>query len=279
MIDLHTHTTCSDGTDRPAELLAAAAAAGLRAVAITDHDTVAAYQQVAPGGSAPELIAGVEMSCDLEPAMLDVLGYHVEPQHPVLQTTLRALHDWREERNVQIGARLQALGLPADYAAARALAGDGELGRPHFARVLLQRGAVESISEAFDRWLGSGKPAYLPKSRLTIGEAIDSIHAAGGAAVVAHPCFLRLADTALARQLREWRSLGLDGLEVHYPEHTARQRQLYAELATALGLLITVGSDYHGSIKPQITLGGLYPPLPADEAVLDPLRAAAERWR
>lgn len=276
MIDLHAHTTSSDGTATVPDLLQLAVDTGLSTVAITDHDTVAGCLLAEPPDGL-DVIFGVELSAE-HVGTCHLLGYLVDPRHRCWGETGARLRQWRDERNVQIIEKLQALGLPIDLASVQELAGDAVIGRPHMARVLLERGAVESVKDAFDRYLANGGPAYVPRRRLSPRDSIALIHEAGGAAVLAHPYQLRLDDAALAATVASLVAAGLDGLEVYYSQHTPEMVAAYGDLADAHGLLRTCGSDYHGDSKPGLLLGNVGPVRPDDDTILPPLRAAAERW-
>ena len=273
MIDLHCHTTCSDGTLTPAELVAAAEGLGLAAVAICDHDTVAAHLLV----EHPRLWTGVELSVEFVPGTFHLLGYGVRPTDPALTAALAGVQAWRAERNEVILDLLATHGLPVTREEAFAAAGDAPLGRPHLARILVNKGVVGSIQEAFDRYFAAGRPCYAPKSRLTPQAAIDLVHAAGGAALLAHPYQLGLSDEALADQVAAWQALGLDGIEVYYSRHTPEQITRYQVLADELGLCVTAGSDFHGATKPDIALGQISGEWD-EQAVLSGLRRCTERW-
>lgn len=277
MIDLHAHTTSSDGTATVPELLQLAVDTGLSTVAITDHDTVAGCLLAEPPAGL-DFIPGVELSAE-HVGTCHLLGYHVDPHHRCWDDTGAKLRGWRDERNVQIIEKLQAMGLPIDLESVQTLAGDAVIGRPHMARVLLERGAVESVKDAFDRYFAAGGPAYVARRRLSPVDSIALIHEAGGAAVLAHPYQLRLDDDALAATVADLVRDGLDGVEVYYSQHTTEQVEFYGSLADQHRLLRTCGSDYHGTAKPGLELGDLGPIRPADDAILGPLRAAAERYQ
>lgn len=279
MIDLHCHTTCSDGTLTPAELIAEAGVRGITTLAITDHDTLDAYDRLPPVLDVAELIRGIELSIDFPSGTFHLLGYLVDPHEPRLLATVEQLQAWRSERNELILDKLVDAGLPINADDMAALAEAGQVGRPHLARLLMRRGAVTSVQEAFDRYLAAGQPCYVPKSRLDLPTALDLLHGAGGAAVLAHPYQLKLSDADLTSHVAEWARRGLDGIEVYYPVHTPAMLEFYDSLADAHGLVRTGGSDFHGALKPSIILGELGHELPPDEVILEPLRAAAERWR
>ena len=276
MIDLHAHTTCSDGTATVAELLQLAVDTGLSTLAITDHDTVAGCLLAAPPDGL-KVIHGVELSAEHE-GTCHLLGYLIDPHSPCWDQTGGRLRRWRDERNVMIIEKLQGLGLPIDLESVRSLAGDAVIGRPHMARVLLERGAVESVKDAFNKYLATGMPAYVPRRRLSPSDSIGLIHQAGGAAVLAHPYQLRLDDEALAKTVADLAGAGLDGIEVYYSQHTPEMVEQYGRLADRHGLIRTCGSDYHGAVKPGLELGDVGPERPEDKAILGPLRMAAGRW-
>jgi len=279
MIDLHTHTVCSDGTLTPAELLAAASAAGLRALAITDHDNVDAYDRLPDDLLGVELVVGVELSLTWARGNLHLLGYHVDPANSDLRAVLKRQQAARVERNLTMVERLNTAGFSVTMAQLDRLAGGEQIGRPHMAQAMVEIGAVRGINEAFERYLADDSPLYVPREDLSPSAAIELVHAAGGAAVLAHPCQTRLGPADLADTLSRWVAKGLDGLEVYYPQHTPRQRRQYRDLATRWRLVMTVGSDFHGATKPGAHLGQVPGRLPDDDEVLDGLARAAERRR
>jgi len=273
-IDLHTHTTHSDGSATPQELIELARAKGARAVAITDHDTVAAIVEArdAADRCGIEFVAGIEISAEYSPGTMHILGYCIDERSLVLAEKLNRLKIARETRNPQIAGRLQSLGFDVDYSEVARLAGNEVVGRPHFARVMVQKGYASSIQDAFDRFLKKDAAAYVEKARLTPADSIALIHQAGGVAVLAHPYQLNLSSYKEAEELiGQLAQLGLDGLEAVYSRHDAAQRTRYAEIASRHGLLVTGGSDYHGSYKPDIEivtgLGDLEVPYELLEAV------------
>jgi len=256
IIDLHSHTVCSDGSASPTELVRLAHGAGARAIAITDHDTVAglAEGRTTAAEFGMEFINGIEISAEYQPGTMHILGYFIDPESRSLGDTLNQLRRAREERNPQIARRLQSLGLDVTYEEVAALAGNEVVGRPHFARVMLNKGYVESIKDAFNSYLAKGAPAYVEKARLSPKASIDLIHDAGGAAVLAHPYQMGLSWADLKGQLGELVEFGLDGIEAIYSRHSAEDRAAYSELAKERGLLVTGGSDFHGSYKPDISI-------------------------
>lgn len=269
-VDLHAHTMASDGSATPAELVAAARAAELTAVAVTDHDSVdgvAAAREAARNGI--RVIAGVELSAFEGELEVHVLGLHLADPAKV-DTTLRELQTARRVRGEAIVGMLNTLGIPVTFAAVLREAGDGAVGRPHVARALIAGGWVSDQREAFDRYLGTGRPAHVPKARVSVERAVATIHEAGGVAVWAHPGREGTLDrlTSLAGR-------GLDGVEVRHPGHGAEDIARLATLAEHLGLLPSGGSDWHGAGEGPRVLGAMR--VPAEWS--DQLEARAERYR
>ena len=262
-IDLHVHSTASDGTYTPSEILAMAVRLGLRAIAITDHDTLAGSVAALSNGipSAIEFITGVEISAAAPPGFrtngsVHILGYGIHPNHPAITTLLEQLRQARENRNPQILERLRALGMPLDMADLAKIVGDGIAGRPHIAQLMLKKGMADSIDDAFDRFLGKQQPAYVDKYRAPMHEAIEAINRAGGVAVLAHPILNGINDPAAFESfLLTLRAMGLSGIEAFYPDHNQRQTAEYCRLADKYDLVVTGGSDFHGEVTPGIQMG------------------------
>jgi predicted metal-dependent phosphoesterase TrpH len=256
LIDLHSHTNRSDGTATPAELVWLAASAGARAVAITDHDTVAALPEgrAAAKEAGIEFVAGVEISADFHPGTMHILGYSIDDSSQTLNAALQELRQAREERNPQIASRLQKLGLDVTYDEVAGLAGNEVVGRPHFASIMVRKGYVSSIKEAFDRFLAKGAPAYVEKKRLPPSDCIALIQGAGGVAVLAHPYQLELNDQDTEAQIRKLKDYGLDGVEAIYSRLSPSERERYTDMARRMDLLVTGGSDFHGTFKPDISM-------------------------
>lgn len=282
-IDLHTHTTHSDGSASPEELIGLASAKRARAVAITDHDTVSAIvgARAVADRFGIEFVAGIEISAEYSPGTMHILGYCIDDESTALAVKLDELQKARERRNPQIASRLRSLGFDISYDEVVEVAGNQVVGRPHFARLMIQKGYVASIQEAFDRFLKKDAEAYVEKARLSPGESIALIHEAGGVAVLAHPYQLKLSPHEVDQLVGELAGLGLDGIEAVYSRHSAAERASYSEVATRHGLLVTGGSDYHGSYKPDISivtgLGDLEVPYELLEALK--ARAAARSRR
>lgn len=256
-LDLHLHTTHSDGSCTPTEVVNMAHRAAVTALAITDHDiTTGIAEAIAVGQQCGiEIIPGVEISSLAGSSEVHILGYFLDWQDFDLLERLKTLRDARHRRNPQIIERLQTLGIGITYDEVRSLAGTDSIGRPHIARVLMDKRVVASAKEAFDRFLAEGKPAYVPRELPSPAEAIRWIKAARGLAVLAHPTWVRGAEQPLIDLVRQLKADGLDGVEVYYSTHAARQTREYLSLAQQLGLLVTGGSDFHGLTKPDIEVG------------------------
>jgi 3',5'-nucleoside bisphosphate phosphatase len=259
MIDLHTHSTVSDGSDPPERIPELAAEAGCSAVALTDHDSLAGLG--AARARAAELgvtlVPGCEISCHLPGSgSAHVLCYFVEDDGGPLSDELVRLRADRRARNLRLADRLEALGLPITYADVVTEAGsEAGVGRPHFASAMVKAGLADSIQDAFDRYLQSGRPAYVPKSRLEPAEVARLATASGGVAVLAHPFSLGLEGADLAAMVARLADWGFAGLEAIYGRYSPRQRQELGNLARRFDLVATGGSDHHGTIKPDLTVG------------------------
>jgi predicted metal-dependent phosphoesterase TrpH len=243
-IDLHLHSNASDGSLTPAALASAARIAKLDIIALTDHDTAAGVAgAIAAADSAPIVIPGIEISSSLDGDELHILGYFVDHEAPVLQRFTEAATQRRRERMIGMIGRLQELGVEVEYEDVIRAAGADTiiLGRPHLARALVDRGAVSSTFEAFDRYLADGGPAFLPTEFVTPRDAMDLIHEVGGIAIWAHPPWEVLER--VLEQLVQW---GLQGLECYRPRNTASLTDRLLHAAGAYDLLITGGSDWHG---------------------------------
>ena len=261
--DLHTHSTASDGTLAPAELVAHAAASGLDALALTDHDTTAGVAEAAAEARRRGilLIPGVEVSVTWEGRVVHVLGLGVDPQCKVLQRGLEKLVEFRDWRAQEMGRRLEREGISGAFDGAKALSNGRLISRTHFARYLVEKGHVTSVRKVFQRYLVHGKPGYVNGRWALLEEAVSWIRTAGGQAVVAHPARYRLTRTGLRRLLNEFTAAGGVGLEVISGSHSRDDNYKMAAFARDLGLLASAGSDYHGPENPWIDLGRL-PALP-----------------
>ncbi|MFF2651212.1 PHP domain-containing protein [Streptomyces sp. NPDC058045] len=250
-IDLHTHSTASDGTDSPAELVAAAAAAGLDVVALTDHDTTrghaAAAAALPPGLS---LVTGAELSCRLDGTGLHLLAYLFDPDEPELLARRELVRDDRVPRAQAMVERLRGLGVPVTWEQVARIAGDGSVGRPHIAEALVELGVVASVPDAFTtEWIADGGRAHVQKYELDPFEAVRLVKAAGGVAVLAHPGAARRGHSVSEVSIAELAAAGLDGIETDHMDHEPAVRERLRGLAADLGLLPTGSSDYHGTRK------------------------------
>ncbi|MFH8390097.1 PHP domain-containing protein [Streptomyces sp. NPDC018036] len=250
-IDLHAHSTASDGTDTPAELVRNAAAAGLDVVALTDHDTTRGHAEAV--AALPEgltLVTGAELSCRIDGISMHMLAYLFDPEDPALLAERELVRDDRVPRAQGMIARLQGLGVPITWEQVARIAGDGSVGRPHVASALVELGVVGSVSDAFtEQWLSDGGRAYVPKHETDPFEAIRLVKGAGGVTVLAHPAAAKRGRTVPESVIAELASAGLDGIEVDHMDHEPATRARLRGLASELGLLTTGSSDYHGSRK------------------------------
>ena len=296
-IDLHVHSTASDGTLSPSEVVREAHARGLCAIALTDHDTMDGVAEALQAGMrlGVEVIPGVELNTESPAGEVHVLGYFPPPEgwspeadpagHGAgvvgavidreFYDLLASRRDSRAERARKMVQRLRELGMPLSYEDVLRQAGDAPVGRPHIARALLEAGYVESVKEAFDRWLYRGGPAYVPREKLSPAEAVQAIIDAGGVPVLAHPG--RIDGQWVIQELID---AGLEGLECHYPEHTPEQTERYLGLAREHGLVVTGGTDYHGPRSPHdADLGSLPVPPEAVEQLKERVRGVRRRGR
>ena len=278
VIDLHTHSDRSDGSETPERIVELAHEVGCSAVALTDHDTLVGLPRARSRADALgiRLVPGCEISCvPIAGGGVHVLVYFVDDITSPLGLELDRLRVDRRTRNHALAGRLQELGVPVTVEMAAAHAGtlDG-IGRPHFARAMLDIGAVASLEEAFDRYLGNGGEAYVPKGRLTVADVCGLARESGGVAVLAHPHTVGLDGDALAGAVRSMADAGLVGLEAVYGRYSPRQRTDTANLARRFGLVPTGGSDFHGASKPDLHVGTGTGDLKVPDRVLDQLEAA-----
>jgi len=273
-IDLHAHTTASDGSLTPTELVVKAAEEGLTALAITDHDTLdgLAEAEEAARQMNIELVPGIELAVSYPSGRFHMLGYLLDRSDPALNGRLTLLKENRANRNARMVEKLRGLAVDITLDDVIAESGGGQVGRPHMAAALVKRGLATSVQDAFDRYLADGAAAHVPKDKITVEEGLDLIHAAGGLAVMAHPSSLKLTGDTLAAELVRLRQLGLDGLECYYSQHTPEQTDTLLDMARAAGLLATGGSDFHGNAKPHVHLGHVIGDLPAPDALLAALK-------
>ena len=256
-VDLHAHSTASDGSKSPAAVVAAAKAAGLSAIALTDHDTMDGVAEAVAASATYgiRVVPGVELSAIDDQREVHLLGLHIQ-RPSAIEESLQTFRDHRQSRAIQIVAKLNELGVPISFDDVLARAGDAAIGRPHLARVLIDRGWARDSRDAFDRYLGAGRPAYVAKHRLSVGDAIALVHAGGGLAVVAHP-----GPEGRRETIERFVALGLDGVEVRHPGHTQEDTNRLAALAEFFGLVPSGGSDWHGAVEGPRVLGVMRVPV------------------
>ena len=277
LVDLHIHTTASDGSEPPAEAVRLAAELGLAAIAVTDHDTVSGVGEATEAGAAlgVEIVPGIEISADYRGNQAHILGLFIDPE----STALRPALDWavneREERNRRMVAAMAADGFDISIEELQANNPDSVLGRPHMAEHLMKLGCVASVKEAFDRYLGDDGPYYLPKRRIPLDVTAQLIREAGGIAVVAHPFQYGYDEEELLNYINAARTAGCTGIEAYYSEHSPDQRDYILAVAQQYGLLVSGGSDWHGSRKPHIRMGsGIAGSIAVPYSVLEQLKTA-----
>lgn len=243
--DLHTHTTCSDGKFSPDDVVEKAAARGIELLGIADHDTVEAHHLLRANGynGHVRLLAAIEISCYEHGREIHLLGYAFDIDNPAMLQYATSQHTAREERARQMVERLCHFGRPISFQEVADVANGAPIGRPHIADVLVKRGHANSIQHAFDQWLDSSRPAYVPRSVFTVAEAVRLIHQAGGISSIAHP----MRTFADPRSFLQLIASGIDGVEVFHPSHFFATREYYRVLAKQHGLMVTGGSDFHGS--------------------------------
>ena len=292
MMDLHTHTTVSDGGDSPTELVNKAAAAGLRAIAVTDHDNDSGCDEAVAAGNqiGVEVIRGVEISCDVDdlrergfetsarPTM-HLLGYFIPEHDNPLTSALAELQDARANRNVHVVERLNELGIPVTFEEVEQEAGGpgAQIGRPHFAAVLVRHGAVPDYQTAFDDYLAKGAKAYITRKLYKPQEACELMTSAGVVPVLAHPFTLNLAFEDLERFVDALIEAGLKGIEGYHGDLPDIEQEPFRSLGRSKDLIVSGGSDYHGDMRPDRGLPGGKHNVTVPPEVLDELRDVAER--
>ena len=254
MIDLHSHTTASDGQHAPSELLALAHAAGVSCLAVTDHDTVAGLAEARTAADALgiRLVPGIELSAFHARREVHVLGHYIDPDNGPLARFSERLRDERRDRMLRMVEKMRGLGFPVSMEGVLGIAGDANLGRPHLARLMVELGYCTSTQDAFDRFLGDGGPGWVDRYRLPADEAIALIRQAGGIATLAPPGVSKMERGDIAALAK----VGLGGLEVYHSDHNPSVREKYLRIATELDLIPTAGSDFHGEkVAPGRKLG------------------------
>ncbi len=275
-IDLHAHTTASDGDHTPTQLVELARAVGLTSLAITDHDTTEGISEAVKTGEAlgVEIVPGIELSAEITRGQCHLLGLFIDPKDVPLQSRLKEIVEKRNRRNEEIVEKIQGAGIDFTLEEVKEAAGGEIVARPHFARLLIQKGVYSTVQEAFDLGLARGGRFYVERARIGQAEAISLIHGAGGAAFLAHPNNLKLSPEATEVALLNLRDQGLDGIEARYNLHSPEDNARYLDFASRNGLLTSGGSDYHGfTVKPRVFLGHVEGEKPAPASMLEEIRA------
>ncbi len=256
VIDLHTHSKCSDGSMTPAELINHAKASGLSAVSLTDHDGIDGVAQALAEGKkiGIEVVTGVELSAKSN-TETHILGYFVDINNRILNDTLKEVKEMRKKRNYDTCRRLQENGFDITLEDAKKFAGSEMLARAHFAKAMVEKGYAKSVKDAFDTYLSNGKPCYSSMQLLSAKECVDLINTAGGLAFVAHLHLTKMTDEYLILFLQELKKVGLAGIEGYYTEYTPELTEKYQSMAREFGLLVSGGTDFHGKMKPHIAIG------------------------
>lgn len=269
--DLHTHSDASDGTTSVTDNVARARARGLAGLAVTDHDTMAAVDEaLAAAGDDVEIVPGTEFSAELDGVSVHVLGFWTDPADPDLSDEMDRLRNERLRRAQEIVAKFNGLGIDVGMERVQELAGAAPIGRPHIATAVVETGAVDTMQQVFDDYLADGGPANVPKHAVHPVRAVELLVGAGGVAVLAHPGLFgsRGGETMDDTVVEEMVAAGMAGIEADHPDHTDEQQTRYRDLAVALDLVVTAGSDYHGEAKSQ-DLGDAT----CERAVVEALRA------
>ncbi|MBE6692158.1 MAG: PHP domain-containing protein [Ruminococcaceae bacterium] len=256
LIDLHTHSNCSDGSMTPSELVAHAAERGLTAIALSDHDTIAGIDEAMEAGKrfGVEVVPAIEFSVQSE-TETHILGFYIDHKSQLIKDALEQINSVRYQRTVNTCNKLRELGFDVTMEEALAIAPSGIIGRAHFARILAEKGYTQSVKEGFDKYLANGRPAYDGTQYLTAADAVKLINDLGGVSFVAHPHLIRLDDTKLRDFLLQLKGCGLCGIEGYYNEYTPEMQDYFQNLAVDLGLEICGGTDYHAKMKPHIEIG------------------------
>ncbi len=276
--DLHTHSNASDGELTPAALVEKARALGLSTLALTDHDTTQGLEEARAAAALAKLefIPGIEIEIGFEPGEFHLLGYGIDEAAPSLVEAVERLGRARQERNLAIIERIMEAKLPLDFSRIEALFRTSYLGRPHLADLLVEAHCAHSRQDAFDRYLGKGKPFYIKKACLPLEEAISVIHEAGGVAVIAHPYSLFVSKAMLGELFDQWKEMGIEGIEAYHPTAKYGQCAILERMARQREMFVTAGSDFHGKMRPECGLGRTSGNMPIDIRFRDELVAALE---
>lgn len=275
MIDLHTHSTYSDGTYSPQELIELAYKNGIKAIAITDHDTIEgiSYAKEKAKELNIELINGIEFSADYKGIEIHILGYFLDITNKNLLNLLKDLEKTRNKRNIELIEKLNNIGLDISLDYVKSLSGSGLVTKAHFGTALLEKGYVKTRSDAFSLYLGKDKPAYVQRVLISYKEAIDFISNANGIAVLAHPMLYKLSEKDLDVAIKDLTDNGLKGIECYYPSNTLKQTNFLLSLAEKYNLKITGGSDFHGANRPNVSLGNIFLEKQIDYKILEDLKS------
>lgn len=270
MIDMHTHTTFSDGTYTPSELIDLAHKTGLKAIAITDHDTIDGIKFATQRAKDLniELIQGIEFSCGYNSIEIHILGYFLDITNKPFLCLLDSLKKTRDKRNKELIQKLQSIGLKICLDDVACLCGGNLITKAHFAKALVQKGYAKTKKDAFNIYLGKNKPAYISRDLIDCKEAIKYIKNAGGKAVLAHPYIYKLSEKELDGLIKNLKENNIDGIECYYPSNTIKQTNHLLNLAKKYNLKITAGSDFHGANREEVTLGNIFLQNKVDYAIL-----------
>ena len=288
-IDLHTHSTRSDGTLTPAELIRYAAQKGLAAIALTDHDTIDGIEEAVqaarslssqdPDALVPEVIPGVELSTEYRGKDIHIVGLFIDWQNREFADRLRGFADARIYRNRKMCSLLTENGCPVSYEDLEAAFPDTVITRAHFAQYLLDRGMIFSIDEAFRKLIGDDCPCFVPREKITPHDAVRFLLRFGGVPILAHPLQYKMSETELDALVASLTGLGLDGIEVYYSTHRQADTANLSRIAEKYGLLLSGGSDFHGTRKQNLDLGTGYGHLYVPDTILPPIRERALKRR
>jgi len=283
-IDLHIHSVYSDGTYTPAELVGLAQQRGIQAISITDHDTIDGLAEAAEAaqGTGITTLAGIELSVQHKNRNLHILGYLFDSQNERFRRQIHILQETRNARNRDIVKKLNSCGISLDIEEIESISKTGQTGRPHIARALCRRGVVKNFDEAFTRYLKKGAAAYASRFVYNAAEALEMIRENGGISVLAHPLQVDPSPLEIARVVGELVEYGLDGLELYYPTHSAKVRRNLKKIAKRYDLVLTGGSDYHGTIRPGTELAGgknVYVPAEIVDTMVERQAKLAQRPR
>ena len=279
-IDLHVHSSCSDGTLSPTELVDYAMEKGLAAFALTDHDTVDGLEEAIEYAAGlrshvvPEVIPGIELSSEYQGRDIHVVGLYIDYRDKAFRGKLREFVDSRTARNQKMCSLLQQAGVPVTYEELIKAYPDSVITRAHYARFMLEKGYVKSMQEAFDRYVGDHAPCFIPREKITPAQAVQLILRAGGVPVLAHPILYHMSEEHLDKLVKELKEAGLMGIEAIYSTYTAADERRIRALAAKYELLISGGSDFHGANKPGLDLGAGYGKLFVPQTLLGEVRRA-----